>query len=61
MKPSIVLIRDSGNSKDIDCLLGKAGVLERLEEKEKAADVYRKVLSIDRENETAKEKLPFNP
>src|SRR3990172_6453230 len=47
----------SGNSKDIECLLGKAGVLERLEEKEKAADVYRKVLSIDRDNETAKEKV----
>src|SRR3989304_5299308 len=29
----------SGNSKDIECLLGKAGVLERLEEKKKAADV----------------------
>ena len=47
----------SGNNKDIECLLGKAGVLERLEEKEKAADVYRKVLSIDRDNETAKEKI----
>ena len=47
----------SGNSKDIECLLGKAGVLERLEEKEKAADVYKKVLSIDRDNETAKGKV----
>src|SRR3990172_835087 len=47
----------SGNSKDIDCLLGKAGVLERLDEKEKAADVYRKVLAIDRDNDTAKEKV----
>lgn len=47
----------SGNRKDIVCLLGKAGVLERLEEKEKAADVYRKILSIDRDNETAKEKV----
>jgi len=47
----------SGNSKDIECLLGKAGVLERLEEKEKAADVYKKVLSIDRDNETAKVKV----
>src|SRR3989337_3499468 len=47
----------SGNSKDIECLLGKAGALERLEEKEKAADVYKKVLSIDRDNETAKEKV----
>src|SRR3972149_6279737 len=47
----------SGNSKDIDCLLGKAGVLERLLQKQKPADVYRKVLSIDRDNETAKEKV----
>ncbi len=46
-----------GNSKDIECLLGKAGVLERFEEKEKAADVYKKVLSIDRDNETAKVKV----
>src|SRR3972149_9712226 len=29
----------SGNSKDIDCLLGKAGVLERLEEKKKGGCV----------------------
>src|SRR3972149_8917683 len=43
----------SGNSKDIECLLGMAGGLELLEKKEKAVDVSRKGLSIDRDNETA--------
>lgn len=47
----------SGNTRDVECLLGKAGVLERLDEKGKAAEVYRKVLSIDRDNDTARVKV----
>lgn len=46
-----------GNSRDIDCLLGKAAVLERLDNVEMASDVYRKVLTIDINNEIAKGKV----
>ena len=47
----------SRNSKNIDCLLGMGLTLEKLREREKALGVFEKVLSIDKDNSTAKEKI----
>lgn len=44
-------------TQDIDCLLGKALVLENLQDPAEAAEVYKRILSIDKGNRIAKEKL----